>query len=277
MWVVRAAMYWSQPPSTTRESTLIVLLSSGRRQWRDCAHSSNRRTRSKAPTHGSSAFDDTRNTLMTKPNLSSNDIREEISEEMRADYLRQAQRLADECRSIIKREVGGGRLETTVKQDGSLVSSGDKAAEKAFRERVHGLFPDAGIIGDEYYHSNPNPKADFQWIIDPIDGTTEFVHGIPVYGTIIALHYKGKPLVGLIDHSAIDVRCCGAFGLGVSLGDRKVILSDFEPESDGSERLAISAPDNLSVFKKRPSSSFESLTSTRTFVSSTAVMLRRAR
>ena len=179
VWVVRAAMYWSQPPSTTRESTLIVLLSSGRRQWRDCAHSSNRRTRSKAPTHGSSAFDDTRNTLMTKPNLSSNDIREEISEEMRADYLRQAQRLADECRSIIKREVGGGRLETTVKQDGSLVSSGDKAAEKAFRERVHGLFPDAGIIGDEYYHSNPNPKADFQWIIDPIDEPQSSCTGYP--------------------------------------------------------------------------------------------------
>lgn len=179
----------------------------------------------------------------------SDDIRKEVNEKMRAEYLRQAQRLADECRSIIQREVGGGRLETTVKRDRSLVTSADIAAERAFRERVHGLFPDAGIIGEEV-PSNPNPHADFQWIIDPIDGTTEFVHGIPVYGTIIALHYKRKPLVGLIDHSALDVRCCGAFGLGVTLGDKKIILSDFESQSDGSERLAISAPANFIRFQE---------------------------
>ena len=175
----------------------------------------------------------------------SGDIRKEVSEKQRAEYLRQAQRLADECRSIIRREVGGGRLEKNVKRDLSLVTSADIAVERAFRERVHELFPDAGIIGEEFLQSNPNPHADFQWIIDPIDGTTEFVHEIPVYGTIIALHYKRKPLVGLIDHSALDVRCCGAFGLGVTLGDKKIILSDFESQLDGSERVAISAPANF--------------------------------
>ena len=95
--------------------------------------------------------------------------------------------------------------------------------------------------------SNPTriPTPIFSGFIDPIDGTTEFVHEIPVYGTIIALHYKKKPLVGLIDHSALDVRCCGAFGLGVTLGDKTITLSNFESEYDGSERVAISAPANF--------------------------------
>ena len=174
----------------------------------------------------------------------SGDIREEVSEKERGEYLRQAQRLADECRSIIQ-GVDRGSLETNVKRDLSLVTSADKAAERTFRDRVRGLFPDAGIIGEEFLESNPNPDADFQWIIDPIDGTTEFVHEIPVYGTIIALHYKRKPLVGLIDNSALDVRCCGAFGLGVTLDDKKILLSDFESQLDGSERVAISAPANF--------------------------------
>lgn len=175
----------------------------------------------------------------------SGDIREEVGEDERREYLHQAQGLADECSSTIRREVRGGSLETDVKRDLSLVTSADIAAERAFRDLVHSLSPDAGIIGEEHLESNPNPHADFQWIIDPIDGTTEFVHKIPVYGTIIALHYKTKPLVGLIDHSVLDLRCCGAFGLGATLNGKRILLSDFESQLDGSERVAISAPANF--------------------------------
>lgn len=175
----------------------------------------------------------------------SDDIRKEVSVEKRSEYLRQAQRLADECRSIIRREVGGGSLEPTLKRDLSMVTNADLAAERAFRDRVQDLFPDHGIIGEEFLQSNPHPHAAFQWIIDPIDGTTEFVREIPVYGTIVALHYKSKPLVGLLDHSALDVRCSGAFGLGVTLGDKRIVLGEFDSELDGSERVAISAPANF--------------------------------
>ena len=187
---------------------------------------------------------------MTEPKMmNDDDIREEVSEEKRSEYLEKAKLFANDCRSIIQSEVDGGRLEPTLKRDLSLVTNADKAAEKVFSENVKKYYPDHGIIGEEFLEDNPHPHTDFQWIIDPIDGTTEFVHEIPVYGTIIALHYKKKPLVGLLDHSALDVRCCGAFGLGVTLGDKKITLSDLKPESDGSERVVISAPDNFRRFK----------------------------
>ena len=193
---------------------------------------------------------------MTKPTLmSDDDVREEVSVGKRIKYLEKAKLLADKCRSVIKSEFEDGQLEPTLKRDLSLVTNADRAAERVFRDEVRESFPEHGVIGEEFLNDNPHPHAEFQWIIDPIDGTTEFVQDIPVYGTIIALHYKRKPLVGLLDHSALNVRCCGAFGLGVTLDDKKIVLSDHESQLDlseaffdGTERVAISAPANFTRY-----------------------------
>lgn len=89
------------------------------------------------------------------------------------------------------------------------------------------LFPDHGIVGEEY---DPRLRgADFQWIFDPVDGTEEFVHRIPTFGTVIALHYRGEPLVGVIDIPMLDARVHAAFGLGAFSGDQRLQLIDLDP------------------------------------------------
>ena len=60
------------------------------------------------------------------------------------------------------------------------------------------------MLGEEYPPTRP--ESPFQWIMDPIDGTEEFVHGIPTFGTMLALHHRRVPLVGVIDHPALDIR-----------------------------------------------------------------------
>ncbi|RYY22687.1 MAG: histidinol-phosphatase [Sphingomonadales bacterium] len=76
------------------------------------------------------------------------------------------------------------------------VTAADKDAEIAVRALIGERFPDHGIIGEEW-----DPKAssgDFDWIVDPIDGTRAFISGVPVWGTLIGLMHKGRAIAGLM-------------------------------------------------------------------------------
>lgn len=77
------------------------------------------------------------------------------------------------------------------------VTEGDKMAEAAIRKIIKADFPDHGMIGEEFGVENSN--ADYQWIIDPIDGTRAFISGIPVWGTLIGLYFKNNPIAGVAD------------------------------------------------------------------------------
>src|SRR5205814_800276 len=79
------------------------------------------------------------------------------------------------------------------KSDGSFVTSADFEVEERLRAQIQRQFPDHGIVGEEF--PAHRPEAEFQWILDPVDGTEDFVQQIPTFGTIIALHYRGEPLV----------------------------------------------------------------------------------
>ncbi len=101
--------------------------------------------------------------------------------------------------------------EIDVKADASFVTQTDKAVEKAMREMIAQAFPDHGILGEEF--ENINLDAEYVWVLDPIDGTAPFIAGIPVYGTLIGLAWKGKPFVGVINHPATSDRWVGVAGL----------------------------------------------------------------
>jgi fructose-1,6-bisphosphatase/inositol monophosphatase family enzyme len=91
-----------------------------------------------------------------------------------------------------------------------------------------------------------NPAADFQWIIDPIDGSSEFANGMPLYGTIIGLHYKGQPLIGVIDNPAFNSCCYGAYGFGIFCAGKRIFLDDFNTRTfDGTERVATATRSNF--------------------------------
>lgn len=96
------------------------------------------------------------------------------------------------------------------KADATPVTLADRAAEAAIRAVLENERPDDGIIGEEY--GVTREAASRQWVIDPIDGTTSFVAGRPIFGTLIALMEDGWPVLGLIDQPILKERWVGAVG-----------------------------------------------------------------
>ncbi len=96
------------------------------------------------------------------------------------------------------------------KSDATPVTLADRAAEAAIRVILESERPGDGIIGEEY--GTVREAASRQWVIDPIDGTTSFVAGRPIFGTLIALMEDGWPVLGLIDQPILKERWIGAVG-----------------------------------------------------------------
>ena len=82
------------------------------------------------------------------------------------------------------------------------VTKADRAFEKFIRSKIKKKFPTHEIIGEEYGHKKT--KSDFTWVIDPIDGTRSFVIGNPTWSNLVALNYKGKPIVGLANFPELN-------------------------------------------------------------------------
>lgn len=101
--------------------------------------------------------------------------------------------LAESSEKII-REYFRKAISIDTKLDDSPVTIADKKGEEIIRELITKEFPEHGIIGEEF--GIHNPDADYQWIIDPIDGTKSFISGAVTFGTLIALTYKSKPILG---------------------------------------------------------------------------------
>jgi len=82
------------------------------------------------------------------------------------------------------------------------VTTADRAFERFIRSKIKKKFPKHEIIGEEFGHKKT--KSDFTWIIDPIDGTRSFVVGNPTWSNLIALNYKGNPIVGLANFPKLN-------------------------------------------------------------------------
>ena len=76
------------------------------------------------------------------------------------------------------------------------VTAADRAAEAAMRALIKRTFPEHGIVGEEF--DPEQPDAEYVWVLDPIDGTTSFICGLPAWGTLIALTRRGDPIYGLM-------------------------------------------------------------------------------
>jgi inositol-phosphate phosphatase / L-galactose 1-phosphate phosphatase / histidinol-phosphatase len=96
------------------------------------------------------------------------------------------------------------------KADSSPVTLADRAAENAIRAILEAERPNDGIIGEEF--GTIRDGAPRQWVIDPIDGTTSFIAGRPIFGTLIALMQDGWPVLGIIDQPIACERWIGALG-----------------------------------------------------------------
>ncbi len=107
-----------------------------------------------------------------------------------------------------------------VKEDFSPVTQADQEIEALLRIEIAAKYPNHGIIGEEY--DAINPDADYQWIIDPIDGTSSFIIGRPTFGTLIALCYKGESKVGIINQPITKERWLGVDGQGAWLNGKPI-------------------------------------------------------
>jgi len=101
----------------------------------------------------------------------------------------------------------GKKISVDLKKDKSPVTEVDKNTEIMIREAISKKFPSHGIIGEEF--GNENSAAEFQWVIDPIDGTKSFITGVPLFGTLIGLMRAGEPIVGLINQPILKERIVG--------------------------------------------------------------------
>jgi len=85
-----------------------------------------------------------------------------------------------------------------------LVTEIDKLSEKYFLEVISRKYPDHGILSEEYGESE-HVNSDFRWIIDPLDGTTNYAQGLPIYAISVALQYKGETELGVIYLPMLDL------------------------------------------------------------------------
>ena len=117
------------------------------------------------------------------------------------DYTLFAQNLAEISGKIIK---GYFRTNITIdtKSDQSPVTIADKKAEELMRETIMNNFPEHGIIGEEF--GSHNEISEYQWILDPIDGTKSFICGALTFGTLIALTKNGIPILGVINQPVLN-------------------------------------------------------------------------
>ncbi|MDA0902585.1 MAG: histidinol phosphate phosphatase [Proteobacteria bacterium] len=96
------------------------------------------------------------------------------------------------------------------KSNDTPVTLADKEIEEMIRKEIIETFPDHGIVGEEF--DKVNPESDYQWVLDPIDGTVSFIIGRPTFGTLISLAYKKKPLIGVINQPITNERWIGLAG-----------------------------------------------------------------
>lgn len=128
-----------------------------------------------------------------------------------ASDLELALRLADAADGESLPRFDASDLKISTKADRSHVTDADLATERALRAMIAQERPSDGIFGEEF---GAEGDAHRQWIIDPIDGTSNFMRGIPLWGTMIALAVDGVPQVGVVSMPALGRRWWGATGAG---------------------------------------------------------------
>lgn len=153
----------------------------------------------------------------------------------RAD-LRLAQSLADEADVLTLATYLSSSLRVETKPDRTPVTEGDKAVERAIRRTLAERAPADAVLGEEF--GAEGGLTGRAWIIDPIDGTANYLRGVPIWATLIGLVVDGVPTVGVVSAPALGRRWWAAPGLSVTRDvdgtERDVHVSAVRSPSDAS-------------------------------------------
>jgi len=143
--------------------------------------------------------------------------------EQLANYLRVCEEASRAAGAVI--QTWRGRASVHHKGPADLVTDADFAAQETVRKHVLGAFPEHGFLGEEKEPPTTAPKTDYRWIVDPLDGTTNFVHGVPHYACSLALEYRGRPIVGTIFDPSSNECFTAAEGQGAFLNGSRIATS----------------------------------------------------
>ena len=148
------------------------------------------------------------------------------------DDLAVALTLAGEADLIAMERYRAQDLDVQLKPDRTQVTDADKRVEKMVRDHLASARPHDSVFGEEFGVTGASNR---QWIVDPIDGTSNFVRGVPIWGLLLALVIDGVPQLGVVSAPALGRRWWGATGHGAWM------------QQDGGEprRLAVSGVDEL--------------------------------
>ena len=116
------------------------------------------------------------------------------------------------------------------KADESPVTIADREAENLLRDLIRRRFPEDGIVGEEW--GEIPGRSGRRWIVDPIDGTKSFIHGVPLYATLVGLEIGEKCVVGAANFPALNEMVCAAQGLGCFWNGRRARVSGVSRLSD---------------------------------------------
>jgi myo-inositol-1(or 4)-monophosphatase len=168
------------------------------------------------------------------------------------DLIPFVKRLADASAAHIRQWFRAGYA-VELKADQSPVTIADRGAEAIMRGLIEREYPHHGILGEEFGHHQPD--ADYQWVLDPIDGTKAFVSHSYLFGTLIALLHRGRPILGVINQPLLGDFLVGD-GRGCWLNDRRVTVRPCARIEDAVLTSAV----HWNVFKYQHGPAFEALT-----------------
>lgn len=135
------------------------------------------------------------------------------------DDLRLAHVLADAVERVTMARFRAEDLRVETKPDLTPVSDADRAAEELIRHQLARTRPRDAVEGEEFGTTGHGPR---RWILDPIDGTKAFITGLPLFGTLIGLFHKGKPVLGIIDQPILQERWLGVDGERSTLNGKPI-------------------------------------------------------
>jgi myo-inositol-1(or 4)-monophosphatase len=122
------------------------------------------------------------------------------------------------------------RVEPEYKEDDTPVTIADRNAEKIIRQKIKQRYPNHGIIGEEF--GREGDDRDVVWVLDPIDGTQSFIHGIPFYTTLIGVLINQKPEVGIVYAPVLDEMISASTGAGATLNGDTIHVRECSNLSD---------------------------------------------
>ncbi|HZZ29799.1 MAG TPA: histidinol-phosphatase [Pirellulales bacterium] len=152
-------------------------------------------------------------------------------------------------------------LQIDLKHDASPVTVADRESEQLLRRRIAEAFPEDGILGEEF--GEQHGTSGCRWILDPIDGTKSFIHGVPLYAVLIGVEFSGQSRIGVIHLPATDEMVYAAAGQGAwqARGKSQPMPAKVSSKKSLTEGLFLTS--GLSGFRKPGGwSAFERLTKT---------------